>query len=91
MNRFLLEILLYQAMTKEEREREENFGESLVSQVRKMDPVDAAAVLLNQIRGAVWDLLEYPETSRPAQLLSFISISMVFISTGGASTLHLNI
>ena len=35
-----------------------------------------------QIRGSVWDLLEYPETSRSAQLLSFISISMVFISTG---------
>ena len=44
--------------------------------------------VLIQIRGSVWDLLEYPETSRSAQLLSFISISMVFISTGGSERVN---
>ena len=44
--------------------------------------------VLIQIRGSVWDLLEYPETSRSAQLLSFISISMVFISTGGSECVN---
>ena len=31
---------------------------------------------------AAWDLLEYPETSTSAQLLSALSLFMVFFSTG---------
>ena len=34
------------------------------------------------MQGAAWDLLEYPETSTSAQLLSALSLFMVFFSTG---------
>ena len=48
-----------------EREVEEDFGNSC----------------LGRCRSKLWDIMEYPETSKIAQLTAFISISFVFIST----------
>ena len=49
----------------EEREIEENFGNTNCGRIRSF----------------LWDLLEYPETSRLARIVAFISIIFVFIST----------
>ena len=49
----------------EQREIDENFGDTVVGRVR----------------GWLLDLLEYPETSKSAQALAFTSLSMVILST----------
>ena len=48
-----------------QRLRAENFGSDL----------------LGKLRSRIWDLLEYPETSRPAQILAFTSMSFTCLST----------
>ena len=47
------------------KEQEEHFGEDLGGRVRRL----------------LWDLLEYPETSKPAQFISVLSIAIVCLST----------
>lgn len=47
------------------KESEEHFGDHLTGRVRRR----------------LWDLLEYPETSKPAQFISVLSIAIVCLST----------
>ena len=49
----------------DQRNRDEDFGESLVGKIRK----------------TLWNFLEYPETSIAAQALAFLSLLMVCVST----------
>ena len=49
----------------DQRNRDEDFGESFVGKIRKM----------------LWNFLEYPETSIAAQALAFLSLLMVCVST----------
>ena len=55
------------------KEQEEHFGEDLGGRVRRL----------------LWDLLEYPETSKPAQFISVLSIAIVCLSTSEKSSLSL--
>ena len=61
----ILRQLLVTRDAEDQRNRDEDFGESFVGKIRKM----------------LWNFLEYPETSIAAQALAFLSLLMVCVST----------
>nr|XP_040575463.1 potassium voltage-gated channel protein Shab-like isoform X1 [Lepeophtheirus salmonis] len=63
----LKEVELEDSKMKEEEEREklENFGYSQIAKVRKY----------------LWNLTEYPERSKGAQIFAYLSLTMIIIST----------
>ena len=61
----ILRQLLVTRDAEDQRNRDEDFGESLIGKIRKI----------------LWNFLEYPETSIAAQALAFLSLLMVCVST----------
>ena len=73
-----------------QKEQEENFGESRIGKrVQNMLIVSYNSrefnllkiCFLGRIRKSLWNLTEYPETSKAALMLGYCSLGLVIIST----------
>ena len=71
-----------------QKEQEENFGESRIGKrVQNMVIVSnnlgnlLKICFLGRIRKSLWNLTEYPETSKAALMLGYCSLGLVIIST----------